>query len=555
MKHIIAITIIALMLVSTFGAVVAENETSTTPIGCTEEAKICPDGSVVSRNSSNNCEFDKCPERLYCDANNRCPKGQECYKFPDEKKPYCYIGDPCTKCESRKCMVLESYPAQIRCEPLETNNIAKISINIYPETQKAQAGEWTSYEVVVKDLHYNPNDCKGPVCPAIAMLSRDYTYILSLDGDVNMISEHKEIVNPEHFVEIILGAEEKKSVKISVSSNKEGAHKFKVKAVQTDDKSNFAEDKAVLLVGGVIEPPKPRVLFQGDGFIENSDETKAKFAKLHLLAFKKSIPTETTQGTFTEDETTTSSSIPWSNTGITGKAKIGNNLYRIRGSLSGQNVELKFYEFALTKQGKNIQQGSNEQLDDDENELETDDDSDEELEVKETDTGEILATPDATFSGTLRAYSEISVLKGKFIEGTDALSTWQLTAMSKTKGYVIRQVTKVEQAPIEVPRVQVGETIPIESVSEASIETEEISKTEQTYIQPTAVYRPKLLNVIPNPFAKKVVEAKVLSDNRVEVIKIREGETKLVGKYNIKAKNLQDEKNIDFEISQAPQEA
>jgi hypothetical protein len=28
---------------------------------CTEEAKICPDGSAVSRNSSNNCEFDTCP--------------------------------------------------------------------------------------------------------------------------------------------------------------------------------------------------------------------------------------------------------------------------------------------------------------------------------------------------------------------------------------------------------------------------------------------------------------------------------------------------------------
>lgn len=28
---------------------------------CTEEAKICPDGSAVSRNSENDCEFDPCP--------------------------------------------------------------------------------------------------------------------------------------------------------------------------------------------------------------------------------------------------------------------------------------------------------------------------------------------------------------------------------------------------------------------------------------------------------------------------------------------------------------
>ncbi|MBI5389162.1 hypothetical protein HZB01_02155 [Candidatus Woesearchaeota archaeon] len=31
------------------------------PKGCTLEAKICPDGSGVGRNSSNNCEFDPCP--------------------------------------------------------------------------------------------------------------------------------------------------------------------------------------------------------------------------------------------------------------------------------------------------------------------------------------------------------------------------------------------------------------------------------------------------------------------------------------------------------------
>lgn len=29
---------------------------------CTQEAKICPDGSAVGRNSGHNCEFDSCPE-------------------------------------------------------------------------------------------------------------------------------------------------------------------------------------------------------------------------------------------------------------------------------------------------------------------------------------------------------------------------------------------------------------------------------------------------------------------------------------------------------------
>ncbi|MBN2066964.1 MAG: hypothetical protein JW744_00670 [Candidatus Diapherotrites archaeon] len=29
---------------------------------CTEEAKVCPDGSTVGRNPALNCEFDPCPE-------------------------------------------------------------------------------------------------------------------------------------------------------------------------------------------------------------------------------------------------------------------------------------------------------------------------------------------------------------------------------------------------------------------------------------------------------------------------------------------------------------
>jgi len=31
------------------------------PVACTMEAKLCPDGSAVGRNSGNNCEFDPCP--------------------------------------------------------------------------------------------------------------------------------------------------------------------------------------------------------------------------------------------------------------------------------------------------------------------------------------------------------------------------------------------------------------------------------------------------------------------------------------------------------------
>ena len=32
------------------------------PIACTKDARVCPDGTVVSRDPLNNCEFFPCPE-------------------------------------------------------------------------------------------------------------------------------------------------------------------------------------------------------------------------------------------------------------------------------------------------------------------------------------------------------------------------------------------------------------------------------------------------------------------------------------------------------------
>ncbi len=85
------------------------------PKACTMEAKLCPDGSAIGRNSSNNCAFDPCPASVLCDATTRCANG-ECYKFQDLEKPICWQGNPCDRCASGKCSILESYPPQIVCE-------------------------------------------------------------------------------------------------------------------------------------------------------------------------------------------------------------------------------------------------------------------------------------------------------------------------------------------------------------------------------------------------------------------------------------------------------
>ena len=49
--------LLALMLL----AIVAACTQKTEPRYCTEDAKLCPDGSYVGRDSANNCEFRECP--------------------------------------------------------------------------------------------------------------------------------------------------------------------------------------------------------------------------------------------------------------------------------------------------------------------------------------------------------------------------------------------------------------------------------------------------------------------------------------------------------------
>ncbi len=51
---------------------------------------------------------------IFCDAVTPCETG-ECYKFEDKDSPICFEGDPCSRCASGNCYIMESYPPQIRC--------------------------------------------------------------------------------------------------------------------------------------------------------------------------------------------------------------------------------------------------------------------------------------------------------------------------------------------------------------------------------------------------------------------------------------------------------
>lgn len=52
--------VVLLLLVGSAGAFFVSNSTTTKEIACTQEAKLCPDGSSVGRSGSN-CEFTACP--------------------------------------------------------------------------------------------------------------------------------------------------------------------------------------------------------------------------------------------------------------------------------------------------------------------------------------------------------------------------------------------------------------------------------------------------------------------------------------------------------------
>ena len=62
-------------------------------LNCTEDIKICPDGSVVSRNDSISCEFDLCPfedmEKHFCEPEDRDVNG-----CPEIYKEVCGWFDP-----------------------------------------------------------------------------------------------------------------------------------------------------------------------------------------------------------------------------------------------------------------------------------------------------------------------------------------------------------------------------------------------------------------------------------------------------------------------------
>lgn len=68
------------------------------------------------------CVKEKIQERgegkltdIGCDAVKPCSKGYECIKLPEKNTPVCVTPDVLQNPKYKDCVVLESYPAQLRC--------------------------------------------------------------------------------------------------------------------------------------------------------------------------------------------------------------------------------------------------------------------------------------------------------------------------------------------------------------------------------------------------------------------------------------------------------
>ena len=68
-----------LLLAGLVTACAGTKDATATPVGCTEEAKVCDDGSTVGR-SGPACEFEACPGPLDAaePASYPCEEGAEC---------------------------------------------------------------------------------------------------------------------------------------------------------------------------------------------------------------------------------------------------------------------------------------------------------------------------------------------------------------------------------------------------------------------------------------------------------------------------------------------
>jgi len=106
-KHIILMSVVLVFIILLI--IILNNK----PTACTEEAKICPDGTAVGRTGPD-CEFEDCPSSKICELDKDCVvfgKDGECNcgcynenALPQDSGGACFCAAPTScKCVDGQC--------------------------------------------------------------------------------------------------------------------------------------------------------------------------------------------------------------------------------------------------------------------------------------------------------------------------------------------------------------------------------------------------------------------------------------------------------------------
>jgi hypothetical protein len=372
-----------------------------------------------------------------------------------------------------------------------------VSLELYPEREVANLGEWTNYKLVILDNH------PRPVCR-----DADPYVITEDDGSIplcnlpqynyELIFESNDLDNTLEYRfdddSVIMSSGEKKIIKFSVLGNKRGVNKFTV-TVQDIVKSPGGKAKVngYLIVNDDF-PSRDRQFFFGDGFALNSDQTKGVLVDLKILIDENSV----------------------SEGKLKGKGIFDGSVYKIDGEYNKNSGSDTNVYFGFTG-------------------IDSDD-----VRMK--------------FYGNIQEFGHFSLLKGR-IESVDG-KTYMLTAFSRNEIIMFQEVEIVSSGASKSTNTGINEIVSV--VPKKIVETEsvridqnDLSELEEIYIRTVKVSKSKIFYFVPNPWGKKVLELEVTIGDKVYKETIKESASENIEGYRIEVGSLEDEDNIELNFKKA----
>ncbi|GEM_PF-6609632 len=376
-----------------------------------------------------------------------------------------------------------------------------VSLSLTPEKNIAKLGQEVEYTLLIKDLH-----------EAVACIPENLdcgTYKYDLDLSSKNLKGRFEL-NGKEVNQVLLKSGESEKVSVLVKTESVGSSPFIVnvryKTTQTIYDSSEEKTSFNSYVKGIL-----LVLGEGSDSDNNgNDDEDSPTEKPNIKpsesegesGFYQDSSFFMGQGFALNDDESQGKYIDLrilnKDNKLEGKFVVSNSPLKIDGNLDGNNVSFKlFYP-----------------------------DSDESVGV---------------FNGEFKKFDDFLLLRGNLeFKG----ETYKLTATSTNKA-VFREF--VEDDFEKSFKTKVKEVIVVTKDFDTSNKNE--SQDDSTYIRSVEISKEKFLKIIPNPWGKNVIEVEVTENSNVFKEKIKEGESKDIGKYVIEAGQIIDDQDIEFKIT------